>query len=229
MIAAGTEQLTAIPAAVPVAVGTPASPPSFALKEAVVTAPAASLIEHIKQNAPVSVTSPVAMMSQVAPVAVALPSVATAPGISPQAAWEKVIALAPGRTQKALLAKLSIESIASAAVIVAAPHDCLELAQAAEAEIEASLVNILGRRVTVEIRDAGKSAEKQSATSSSLPAPTSMSMVEANPLVKRATELFGVCRGEEIAMEVACHVLSGRVIADAVEPAVQVPILAVVR
>jgi hypothetical protein len=138
------------------------------------TAPAASLVAHSKQavqtSAPVAATSsePTGSLSEI---------------------WAKVINLMTGRSQKILLSKLTLESIDSSSAVIAAPHESFEMAQAAEPEIEASLISVLGRRIKIEFRDAGKSPE--SAPVQQQGGGSSISQIESNPLIKRATELFG--------------------------------------
>lgn len=100
-----------------------------------------------------------------------------------------------GRTQKSLLSKLTLDLVTQTTVTISAPHECFELAQASEADIESALLNIIGRRLKIEIVDSGTSAPAttsgSSASSADTAAAQSMSQIESNPLIKRATELFG--------------------------------------
>ncbi len=100
-----------------------------------------------------------------------------------------------GRSQKNLLSKLTLDLVTQTTATISAPHGSFELAKASEADIESALVSIVGRRLKIEIIDSGTSAPAATsgtptATADS-PAGQSMSQIESNPLIKRATELFG--------------------------------------
>ena len=62
-----------------------------------------------------------------------------------------------GRSQKSLLSKLTLDLVTQTTVTISAPHECFELAQASEADIESALINIIGRRLKIEIVDSGVS------------------------------------------------------------------------
>ncbi len=121
------------------------------------------------------------------------PAAPAAPAANTAEIWARLIAMTSGRSQKSLLSKLTLDLVTQTTVTISAPHECFELAQASEADIESALINIIGRRLKIEIVDSGVSTPAATSTASTAEtaAAQSMSQVESNPLIKRATELFG--------------------------------------
>lgn len=121
---------------------------------------------------------------------------ATAPALSTADIWSRLIAMTSGRSQKNLLSKLTLYLVTQTTATISSPHESFELAQASEADIESALVSIVGRRLKIEIIDSGSSGPAANAGPSASPGSpadtaATMSQVESNPLIKRATELFG--------------------------------------